>query len=74
MTALLVKESVNQTVDNMGFYNALNACFTLHQLNHGHWAEAAASGIPFTGIQDWRSAAGVRFARKTEVQAEELTR
>ena len=23
MTALLIKESVNQTVDNMGFYNAL---------------------------------------------------
>jgi len=33
MTALLIKESVNQSVDNMGFYNALNACFTLHQLN-----------------------------------------
>ena len=39
MTALLIKESVNQTVDNMGFYNALQACFTLHQLNHTHWAE-----------------------------------
>jgi enoyl-CoA hydratase len=34
MTALLIKDSVNQTVDNMGFYNALNACFTLHELNH----------------------------------------
>ena len=34
MAALLIKESVNQTVDNMGFYNALNACFTLHELNH----------------------------------------
>src|SRR4051794_25393322 len=34
MTALLVKEAVNQSVDNMGFYNALNACFTLHELNH----------------------------------------
>ena len=39
MAALLIKESVNQTVDNMGFYNALQACFTLHQLNHSHWAE-----------------------------------
>ena len=37
MTALLIKESVNQTVDNMGFYNSLQACFTLHQLNHAHW-------------------------------------
>ncbi|MEJ7583112.1 MAG: enoyl-CoA hydratase, partial [Acidimicrobiales bacterium] len=33
MTSLLIKESVNQTQDNMGFYNALSACFTLHQLN-----------------------------------------
>ena len=32
MAALLAKEAVNQSVDNMGFYNALNACFTLHQL------------------------------------------
>ena len=38
MTSLLIKESVNQSVDNMGFYNALQACFTLHQLNHSHWA------------------------------------
>ena len=28
MSALLIKESVNQTVDNMGFYNSLQACFT----------------------------------------------
>ena len=28
MAALLAKEAVNQSVDNMGFYNALNACFT----------------------------------------------
>lgn len=39
MAALLIKESVNQTVDNMGFHNALRACFTLHELNHAHWAE-----------------------------------
>ena len=24
MSALLIKEAVNQSVDNMGFYNALN--------------------------------------------------
>ena len=35
----MIKESVNQTVDNMGFHNSLNACFTLHQLNHSHWAQ-----------------------------------
>jgi enoyl-CoA hydratase len=39
MTSLLIKESVNQTVDTMGFSNALNSCFSLHQLNHSHWAE-----------------------------------
>src|SRR4051795_3817093 len=30
MTALLIKESVNQTQDNQGFFNSLNACFPLH--------------------------------------------
>ena len=38
MSTLLIKEAVNQSVDNMGFYNTLNACFTLHELNHAHWA------------------------------------
>lgn len=59
MAALLIKESVNQTVDNMGFYNALNACFTLHQLNHSHWAEihdGYPAGLPEDGTPDWRSA------------------
>jgi enoyl-CoA hydratase len=37
MAALLVKESVNQTQDNQGFYNSLHACFTMHELNHAHW-------------------------------------
>jgi enoyl-CoA hydratase len=56
VTALLIKESVNQTVDNQGFYNALNACFTLHQVNHAHWAEVtagqSASGTPEFGVPD----------------------
>jgi len=59
VTALLIKEAVNQSVDNMGFFNALNACFTLHQLNHGHWAElsqgATALGTPEYGLADWRT-------------------
>ena len=46
MTALLIKEAVNQTVDNMGFYNALNACFTLHELNHSHWAWVNDDRLP----------------------------
>jgi enoyl-CoA hydratase len=60
MTALLIKESVNQSVDNMGFYNALQACFTLHQLNHAHWAELhpdhVARAWPDDGVPDWRVA------------------
>jgi enoyl-CoA hydratase len=70
MTALLIKESVNQTVDNMGFHNAMQACFTLHQLNHGHWAELAAAGIPQDeSLQSWRTSPGVRPAVKDLVEA-----
>jgi enoyl-CoA hydratase len=68
MTALLIKESVNQTVDNMGFHNALNACFTLHELNHSHWAQVHENkypvGLPEDGIADWRSAPPVKPSRK----------
>ncbi|MXW35609.1 MAG: enoyl-CoA hydratase, partial [Chloroflexi bacterium] len=38
MTSMMIKESVNQTQDQQGFYNALQACFTIHQANHSHWA------------------------------------
>lgn len=38
MTALTIKDSVNQSVDAMGFTTALDASFTIHQLNHAHWA------------------------------------
>ena len=59
VAALLIKESVNQTVDNMGFYNSLQACFTLHQLNHSHWAEVHESkypvAVPEDGVADWKS-------------------
>ncbi len=71
MTALLIKDSVNQTVDNMGFYNSLNACFTLHELNHSHWAEIHADkaprGLPEDGTPDWRSAPPVLPARRDQV-------
>lgn len=60
MASLLIKESVNQTVDNMGFHNALQACFTLHQLNHSHWAElhegTYAVANADDGVPDWRTA------------------
>jgi enoyl-CoA hydratase len=67
MPALLIKESVNQTVDNMGFYNALNACFTLHQLNHSHWAELNEDKWPCAkpeqGVPLWSEAPPVVEAR-----------
>jgi enoyl-CoA hydratase len=70
MTALLIKESVNQTQDNMGFYNSLNACFTLHELNHAHWAVAHGGempiGLPQDGITAWKDAPPVKLAAKTE--------
>jgi enoyl-CoA hydratase len=74
VTALLIKESVNQTVDTMGFYNSLQACFTLHQLNHSHWAELhddhRAVGLPEDGVPSWRDAPPVAPAVKDRVRAD----
>jgi len=74
MTALLIKESVNQTMDNMGFHNALNACFTLHQLNHSHWAEVREDHYPIadeaSGIPNWRDAPPIVGAVKDQVRAD----
>lgn len=78
VAALLIKESVNQTVDNMGFFNALQACFTLHQLNHSHWAEVnddhVPRGKPEDGVPDWRSAPPIVPAVKDLVRAPDPTR
>jgi enoyl-CoA hydratase len=74
MTSLLIKEAVNQTVDNMGFYNALNACFTLHELNHSHWAQVNEDHYPVagpdSGIPNWREAPPIVPALKDKVRAE----
>ncbi len=71
MTALLIKESVNQTVDNMGFQNALAACFSLHQLNHSHWM-ALHDGLPIAteadGIPPWDAAEPVVLAEPGSVR------
>lgn len=71
MAALLIKESVNQTQDNMGFYNSLNACFTLHELNHSHWAQVHENGFPVgmeeDGLPNWRTAPPVVPAVKDQV-------
>ncbi len=52
VTSLLIKESVNQSVDNMGFQNALKACFTLHELNHAHWSTIHEDGYPGARPED----------------------
>jgi enoyl-CoA hydratase len=72
VAALMIKESVNQTVDNMGFYNGLQACFSLHQINHAHWAEVHdnkyPAALPADGI-DWRNAPAVVPAVKDLVRS-----
>jgi len=71
MAALLIKESVNQTQDAMGFTNALNSCFTLHELNHAHWSEISggkvAVGTVEYGLDDWRAAPAIQPAVKDRV-------
>lgn len=67
-TALFIKESVNQSVDAMGFSTALDACFTLHQLNHAYWSEATGNplgiGTVEYGLEDWRLAPEILPAAK----------
>jgi enoyl-CoA hydratase len=73
VTSLLIKESVNQTLDNMGFYNALQACFSLHQINHAHWAEVHEDRFPAAkpedGIASWKDAPKVVRAEPDKVRA-----
>jgi enoyl-CoA hydratase len=74
MAALLIKEAVNQTVDNMGFHKALNACFTLHELNHSHWAQVHENrypvGLEEDGIADWRTAPAIVPAVRYRARAD----
>jgi enoyl-CoA hydratase len=60
VTSLLIKDSVNQAVDAMGFTSALNGAFTVHQLNHAHWRDHNGDGYPVAkpgeSIDDWRLA------------------
>jgi enoyl-CoA hydratase len=70
MAALLIKEAVNQSVDQMGFYNALNASFSLHELNHSHWAwvhdDHSPVANPDDGIVDWTKAPPIAPAVKDQ--------
>ena len=73
MAALMIKESVNQTQDNQGFFNSLNACFTLHELNHSHWAEINDDHYPIakedSGVPNWKTAPPIVPSRKDQVWA-----
>src|SRR6476469_8578383 len=73
MAALLIKESVNQTQDNQGFYNSLNACFTMHELNHSHWAVVHDDKMPAAkvgeDIPEWKGTK-VRPSQKDTAAAE----
>jgi enoyl-CoA hydratase len=73
MAALLIKESVNQTQDNMGFYNSLNACFTLHELNHAQWMvdhddAGNATGDAGIDFDDWHGKP-LKVAERDTVEA-----
>jgi enoyl-CoA hydratase len=72
MAALLIKESVNQTQDNQGFYNSLQACFTMHELNHAHWAVVHDDGMPAAkvgeDIPEWKGSK-LKPAQRDTVEA-----
>jgi enoyl-CoA hydratase len=60
MAALLIKDAVNQSVDQMGFTNALASAFNLHTLNHAHWEHLTpghvAIATPEFGVPSWKDA------------------
>jgi len=75
VTALLVKESVNQAQDATGFLTALNGAFALHQVNHAHWAALHDDRLPMAtpadGVPDWREAPPVVQRSRTLVRGDE---
>jgi enoyl-CoA hydratase len=73
VTSLLIKESVNQTVDQMGFTNALSACFTLHQLNAAHWSGLhgdRVAALPEDGVPPVSEAPSVVLAQRSLVRGD----
>ena len=53
----LAKQSVNQTVDAMGMYSALQAAFSLHHVGHSHNMEVHGLRIDPSGMDVIRSEA-----------------
>ena len=70
MTALTIKDSVNQSVDAMGFTTALDASFSIHQLNHAHWTVesggASVVGTPTLGLSEKLVTAPIRPLSRNE--------
>jgi enoyl-CoA hydratase len=70
MSALMIKEAVNQTVDIQGFTNAVSASFGLHHVTHSYWAERREDHRPegsgFDGIGEWRQAPPPKRATRSE--------
>ena len=68
IAALLVKDSINQTLDQAGFSSALRSNFYVHQLNHAHWREINGDGFPSAkpgvDVADWRTAGKPQPARR----------
>jgi enoyl-CoA hydratase len=73
VAALLIKEAVNQTMDQMGFSNALASCFTLHSLNHAHWETVTGGTSPVAtpefGVPSWKEAPPIVPAEKSSIRA-----
>lgn len=67
VTALLIKEAVNQSQDAMGFQSALRSAFMIHQLNHSHWAEVTngdrISAPPGVSVHSWSDAPDLQRSR-----------
>ena len=53
----LAKQSVNQAVDSMGMYSALQAAFSLHHVGHSHNMEIHGRRVDPSGIDVIRSEA-----------------
>ncbi|WP_032368341.1 enoyl-CoA hydratase [Rhodococcoides fascians] len=69
MAALLVKDSVNDAVDQMGFSSSLKHSFMLHQLNHAHWSanndDKYPAARPGVDIDDWQTVGRPKNAEKS---------
>lgn len=73
-TALMIKESVNQSQDAQGFQVALQGAFALHELNHAHWAivngdATQLSHVPLDG-SSWKELGPIVRRSKDTVKAE----